>query len=119
MDTARSAPALVANSAETFPAELGRLHTVLKSLSEPNRLRIFALLTHGERCVCDIESAMTIPQNLASHHLRVLREAGLIEVRREGRWAYYRINKVYLSEVYPALCSLFDPNSISDARAAC
>lgn len=99
--------------------ELDRVQGLLKLLGEPSRLRIFALLTQGERCVCDIEATMMMPQNLVSHHLRVLREAGLIEARREGRWAYYRINKAHLSEVYPMLCRLFDPSKVRDTRAAC
>jgi ArsR family transcriptional regulator len=99
--------------------DLDRVFPLLKVLSEPNRLRIFALLTQGECCVCDIESAVAMPQNLVSHHLRALRQAELIEVRRDGRWAYYRVNKVHLSRVYPSLCSLFDPKAMSDARAEC
>jgi ArsR family transcriptional regulator len=104
---------------EAPPLELEQVYVLLKLLGEPNRLRIFTFLIRGERCVCEIEAAVTMPQNLVSHHLRVLREAGLIEVRREGRWAYYRVNKAYLAQVYPALCTLFDPNAVSDARAAC
>lgn len=99
--------------------DVDHVFPLLKVLSEPNRLRIFALLTQGERCVCDIETAAAMPQNLVSHHLRALRESELIEVRREGRWAYYRVNKAHLARVYPALCSLFDPYAMSDARAQC
>jgi ArsR family transcriptional regulator len=99
--------------------DLDRVFPLIKVLSEPNRLRIFALLTQGEQCVCDIEAAMHMPQNLVSHHLRILREAELIEVRRDGRWAYYHVNKAHLARVYPSLCSLFNPDEMSDARAQC
>jgi ArsR family transcriptional regulator len=98
---------------------LDRLHPLLKLLSDPSRLRVFAVLTQGERCVCDIESAAGMPQNLVSHHLRVLREAELIECRRDGRWAYYRVNKAHLARLYPALCELFNPDLMSDERAQC
>jgi ArsR family transcriptional regulator len=87
---------------------------LLKLMSEPNRLRIFALLTSGERCVCEIEEAVSLPQNLVSHHLGVLREAGLIRARREGRWIHYSIDKAALRRVYPAVCRLFNPECVSD-----
>ncbi|BCX03793.1 MAG: hypothetical protein KatS3mg053_1731 [Candidatus Roseilinea sp.] len=119
MDMTSGAFVSVESIRQSAPVELDQVHPLIRLLGEPNRLRIFALLTRGERCVCDIEAAMTMPQNLVSHHLRVLREAGLIEVRREGRWAYYRVNKTYLAQIYPILCSLFDPNAVSDARAEC
>lgn len=63
----------------------------LRLLAEPNRLRILVLLTRGEQCVCEIEQALDLPQNLTSHHLAVLRRAGLLADRREGRWVYYRL----------------------------
>ena len=80
--TARRAPRQVAQDAEA-------VRPLLKVMSEPNRLRIFSLLTQGELCVCDIESAIGLPQNLVSHHLGVLREAGFIRARRAGQWVYY------------------------------
>ncbi|HZU12112.1 MAG TPA: metalloregulator ArsR/SmtB family transcription factor [Chloroflexota bacterium] len=52
---------------------------------------ILALLAHGERCVCDIEAALALPQNLVSHHLAALRRGGLLSDRRAGRWVYYRL----------------------------
>ena len=92
---------------------------LLKLMSEPNRLKIFSLLTAGEHCVCDIETAMGLPQNLVSHHLGVLREAGLIRARRDGRWVYYSINKTTLEQVYPAICRLFNPDCVSDEPSQC
>jgi DNA-binding transcriptional ArsR family regulator len=53
------------------------------------RIKILRLLRGGELCVCDIEHALGIPQNLVSHHLRVLREAGLVSARKEGQFVYY------------------------------
>lgn len=91
---------------------------LLKVMSEPNRLRIFALLTQGELCVCDIESAVGLPQNLVSHHLGVLREAGFIRARRAGQWVYYAIDKAALAVIYPALCRLFNPDCVTDEPRA-
>ncbi|HZL82922.1 MAG TPA: metalloregulator ArsR/SmtB family transcription factor [Candidatus Deferrimicrobium sp.] len=53
------------------------------------RIKILRLLRGGEQCVCEIERALGIPQNLVSHHLRVLREAGLVSARKEGQFVYY------------------------------
>jgi ArsR family transcriptional regulator, arsenate/arsenite/antimonite-responsive transcriptional repressor len=88
---------------------------LLKLMSEPNRLKIFSLLCAGERCVCDIETGMQLPQNLISHHLGVLRDAGYIRARRDGRWVYYSVNKETLAAIYPTLCRLFNPECVTDA----
>ena len=53
------------------------------------RIKILRLLRGGEQCVCEIERSLGIPQNLVSHHLRVLREAGLVSARREGQFIHY------------------------------
>ncbi|HEY3290853.1 MAG TPA: metalloregulator ArsR/SmtB family transcription factor, partial [Anaerolineae bacterium] len=87
---------------------------LLRLMSEPNRLRIFALLASGERCVCDVEEQVKLPQNLVSHHLGILRDAKLIKARRVGRWVYYSVNKSTLAEVYPVICRLFNPDCVSD-----
>lgn len=64
----------------------------LKLLAEKNRLKIICLLAQGELCVCDIWSVLNIPQNLASHHLKVLKKHGLIVSRKEGLNIYYSLN---------------------------
>jgi len=68
------------------------LHEMLKAIGDANRLRMMCLLFSGEKCVCDIEEQLLISQPLASHHLGVLREAGLVSVRRAGTWSYYSLN---------------------------
>ena len=101
------------------PGDGERVLPLLKVLSEPNRLSIYTLLTQGECCVCDIEADVRLPQNLVSHHLGVLREAGLILSRKQGRWVHYSINREKLAEVYPVICRLFNPECVSDASNAC
>lgn len=61
------------------------------ALSDPTRLQIMELLRHGERCVCDLTEAAGAAQPRLSFHLKVLKNAGLVEDRREGRWSYYAI----------------------------
>lgn len=63
-----------------------------RALSDPTRLRILELLADGERCVCDVVAAMDVAQPLLSHHLKILRQAGFIHARKEGRWMYYRLD---------------------------
>lgn len=71
--------------------EVDRAATVFAALADPARLRILAVLADSGRCVCDIRSAVPIAANLLSYHLRALREAGLIEGARRGRWIDYRL----------------------------
>ena len=64
---------------------------LFKALGNDTRLRIVALLTHGELCVCHNEAALDITQATASRHLAVLRNAGVVDTHREGPWVYYRL----------------------------
>jgi ArsR family transcriptional regulator len=66
---------------------------LLKALADDTRLRIVALLSRGELCVCHIASALDISQPNASQHLTVLRNAGVVESRRKANWIYYRMNE--------------------------
>lgn len=61
------------------------------ALADPARRRILDVLGGGQRCVCDIQAELPIAANLLSYHLRVLREAGLIEGSKRGRWVDYRL----------------------------
>ena len=64
---------------------------MLKALGDETRLRIIALLAHGELCVCHLESALAINQSNASRQLAVLRNSGVVEPRRQGNWMFYRL----------------------------
>ena len=64
---------------------------VFKAAADPCRLRILMLLKEGELCVCEIMTALKKPQSSTSHHLSILREAGLVKERRDGKWSYYRL----------------------------
>jgi ArsR family transcriptional regulator len=59
-------------------------------LTEQQRIRILRLLRDGELCVCEIERSLATAQPLASHHLRILRDTGLVTSRREGQFVFYR-----------------------------
>jgi ArsR family transcriptional regulator len=65
------------------------------AMSDPVRAKLFYLLSHGERRVCDLVEAMGLPQSTVSRHLSRLREADLIVERREGTWRHYSLNSDY------------------------
>ncbi|MBW6509163.1 MAG: metalloregulator ArsR/SmtB family transcription factor [Desulfuromonadales bacterium] len=67
-------------------------HT-FKALSDETRLRILALLSDGELCVCDLMAALELPQSTVSRHLAYLRNAGLVDDERRGVWMFYRLKQ--------------------------
>lgn len=73
--------------------DLARSTDFLKVIGEENRLKILYMLKDGEKCVCEIWQCLDLPQNLVSHHLKVLKEHGLIQSRKEGQKIYYVIAK--------------------------
>lgn len=81
---------------------------LFKVLAEENRLKIVACLAGGEKCVCQLTEAIDIPQNLMSHHLKVLRQKGLIVDERRGQWVYYSLKTTELKELFGNLEQLCD-----------
>src|SRR3954469_19166831 len=72
--------------------EAERLASRFKALADPTRVAIVNRLAHAaETCVCDLTAAFDLSQPTISHHLKVLRHAGLVESTRRGTWAYYRV----------------------------
>ena len=64
---------------------------MIKALGDENRLRIFMMLRHGELCVCQIIEMLELAPSTVSKHLSILKQARLIESRKNGRWIYYRL----------------------------
>lgn len=81
---------------------------MLKVLADENRLKILSCLTKGEMCVCQLTGGVGIPQNLMSHHLKVLKDAGLIDDERRGRWIYYSVKARGLGELLGCVENLCD-----------
>lgn len=63
---------------------------ITKALADPNRLRILAALTDEELCVCQIIEMLGLAPSTVSKHMYILRQARLVEARKEGRWIFYR-----------------------------
>ena len=70
---------------------LARHTAFFHALSDPRRLRILDLLRGGEQCVCDLQADLDIGQSLLSFHLKTLRDAGFVTMRKEGRWSHYQL----------------------------
>lgn len=85
--------------------EAGVIVEMFKALGDPVRLRLFALITsHDELCVCHLTAALSLPQSTVSRQLALLRHAGLVQARRDGKWIYYRAG----GNALPALQSVID-----------
>lgn len=91
---------------------------LFQALSDPTRLRILELLRHGERCVCDLTEAAEAAQSRLSFHLKVLKDAGLLEDRREGRWVYYTIRPEALATL-TGLVEELEPHALSTKGRGC
>jgi ArsR family transcriptional regulator, arsenate/arsenite/antimonite-responsive transcriptional repressor len=81
---------------------------LLKALADPTRLRILSLLSRyeGEVCVFEIVESFTLEQPTISHHLRILRDAGLVDCRKKGLWAYYYVRREALTRAQEVINSL-------------
>jgi ArsR family transcriptional regulator len=84
--TLKEKPVLANASLDVQP-----LTRLFRALGDETRVRIVALLTHGELCVCHIEDALGLSQPNVSRQMGVLRSAGVVTPRREGSWIYYRL----------------------------
>ena len=100
------------------PAERAILLAGFHALGDPIRLGAIEHLRRGELCVCDLCELLAVSQSKLSFHLKVLREAGLIEVRQEGRWNYYRLNSTGFERLEQYLAELARVAATGD-RACC
>lgn len=90
---------------------LARGVELFHALSDETRLAILDMLRNGERCVCDLQEELESAQSRLSFHLKVLRDAGLVTGRKEGRWMYYAVVPESIAEVHDAVVGL-RPSSI-------
>lgn len=65
----------------------------LKALSDPNRLRILDILKSGEHCACQLLEILDVGQSTLSHHMKLLADADIVNVRKDGKWSHYSISE--------------------------
>lgn len=104
----------------TSPAPDPRLAArQFQALSDPTRLDILHRLRFGERCVCELTDALDAAQSRLSFHLKVLKDAGFVTDRREGRWMYYALHPGALEDLAGTVQSLAREPSASERRVGC
>ena len=104
------------------PTNIEALTKQLKVLANPKRLQIIHLLMEGVHCNCELGNALDMAPNLISHHMGILRDAGLVEVQRDtvdARWIYFSINVPALEKMNRTYEMFFDPGRIKPRRPSC
>lgn len=89
------------------------------ALSDETRLALIVLLRGGERCVCELTAALGSAQSRLSFHLKTLKDAGMVQDRREGRWVYYSLVPESLEGLDAALEALEPGQAARAVRARC
>jgi ArsR family transcriptional regulator, arsenate/arsenite/antimonite-responsive transcriptional repressor len=92
------------------------LLTFFKTLSDPTRLRIIVLLLGKDLCVCELTFVLKMSQSRISHQLRILRDAGLVEDKRDGKWIIYGIPRG-VHKILRPLLSLFGRDKVAESAA--
>lgn len=80
----------------------------LQIIAEPNRLKILCLLSSGPKCVCEIEKSLKLKQNLTSHHLKTLRDNGLVIAKKQGLWKHYSLKNKSINTLITNLTELLN-----------
>src|SRR5712672_1442277 len=88
------------------------------ALSDETRLEIIELLRTGERCVCELTDTLDAAQSRLSFHLRVLKDAGIVRDRKDGRWVYYELVPDVFEEM-ERLVSGLKPRALRRSEACC
>lgn len=102
--------------------DLERLAALGRVLSHPKRLAILDMLMQGVQCNCEISTQLGLADNLISHHMRLLQEAGLVTSERDpvdARWIYYAVDAPAVSEALAALARFLDTGRIQPRTPAC
>ena len=105
--------------ATRFRPDTARAARLFHALSDGTRLSILQRLRYGEQCVCNLTDALEAAQSRLSFHLKVLKDAGLVTDRRDGRWMYYTMNPDALSEIAETIDLLASPPTAAQRRADC
>ena len=100
----------------TSPAHAARW---FHALSDETRVQILEMLSHGERCVCELMSSVDAAQSRLSFHLKTLKDAGLVTDRRDGRWVHYTLNRDVMDEMIEFLRGVKPGKHAGSCSKAC
>jgi ArsR family transcriptional regulator len=103
----------------TAARNLGKTASLFHALSDETRLRLLERLREGEQCVCELTDVFKTGQSRLSFHLRVLKDAGLVTDRPEGRWIYYSLNRDALCELENLVVWLKESSSRNMPASRC
>ena len=95
---------------------------MMKVLAEPNRLALLRKIMDGIQCNCELGGELNLAPNLISHHLGILRDAGLISLERDrfdARWIYYSINQEALDDYLRLFTEFLNPKRILPRQVSC
>ncbi len=110
------------NTNSTSEEEMSRMVRMMKVLAEPNRLALLRKIMDGIQCNCELGGELNLAPNLISHHLGVLRDAGLINLERDqfdARWIYYSINQEALDDYLRLFTEFLNPKRILPRQVSC
>ncbi len=89
------------------------------ALGDETRLCIIHCLSEGERCVCDLTDLLHTGQSRLSFHLKTLKDAGIVQDRREGRWVYYSLNPETIEELHQVVATIKEGSEIPISSRPC
>jgi ArsR family transcriptional regulator len=104
--------------AVSTPARTDRAIELFHALSDETRLEIIGLLKKGERCVCELTDTLDAAQSRLSFHLRVLKDAGIVRDRKDGRWVHYELDPEAFDEA-ESLVSGMKPTAANPSEGCC
>ena len=99
------------------PIPADRAAAIFHALSDETRIGLIQLLRKGERCVCDLTNALDAAQSRLSFHLKVLKDAGIVSDRKDGRWVHYELNEDAFAEAHRLLAGL-EPQPVRHLKKA-
>jgi len=105
--------------ATSLATSTARSVELFHALSDETRLEIVTMLRRGERCVCDLTEALDAAQSRLSFHLKVLKDAGIVRDRKDGRWVHYELDREAFEEIGELVAAMKPDVTRKGGQACC
>lgn len=105
--------------ATSLASRTARSVDLFHALSDETRLEIITMLRRGERCVCDLTEALDAAQSRLSFHLKVLKDAGIVRDRKDGRWVHYELDREAFEEIEELVAEMKPAAGLSGDKNCC